>query len=48
MVVGSLFIDLSTAFDSIDLYLLLSKLEAYRVHDTELLWFNYYLGGRKQ
>ena len=48
MVVGSLFIDLSKAFDSIDHNLLLSKLESYGVHVTELLWFTDYLEGRKQ
>ena len=45
---GSLFIDLSKAFDSIDHPLLLSKLEAYGVQDIELQLFTDYLEGRRQ
>ena len=46
--VGSVMIDLSKAFDSVDHTILLTKLEAYRVGGMELSWFRDYLTGRKQ
>ncbi len=46
--VGAILIDLSKAFDSIDHAILLSKLSAYGLIDTELNWFKDYLTGRMQ
>ncbi len=46
--VGAILIDLSKAFDSIDHAILLSKLSAYGLLDTELNWFKDYLTGRMQ
>lgn len=45
---GVLFIDLQKVFDSIDHSILLSKLNDYGVHETELRWFCSYLSDREQ
>ena len=47
-IVGTILIDLSKAFDSIDHNLLVAKLEAYGVRDNEKEWFLYYLMDRQQ
>ena len=47
-IVGTVMIDLSKAFDSIDHSLLLAKLSAYGVCGAELMWFTNYLNGRRQ
>ena len=47
-IVGTVFIDLSKAFDTINHTLLLNKLCAYGVHGVELAWFTDYLKERKQ
>ena len=46
--VGTVLIDLSKAFDTINHTLLLNKLYAYGVHGVELAWFTDYLKERKQ
>ena len=46
--VGATFIDLRTAFDTVDHSLLCGKLERYGVRNDELHWFVSYLAGRKQ
>ena len=46
--VGSVMINLSKTFDSIDHSLLLVKLDAYGVRESELRWFADYLSNRKQ
>ena len=46
--VGALFIDLSKAFDTLGHAVLLSKLQAYGIMDSELNWFTSYLFDRKQ
>lgn len=45
---GVLFIDLQKAFDCIDHVVLLGKLQAYGVCETEYSWFRSYLSDRKQ
>ena len=47
-IVGSLFIDLTKAFDSIDHQLMLLKLQNIGVDGIELAWFRNYLRGRMQ
>ena len=47
-IVGTVMIDLSKAFDSIDHSLLLKKLDALGIRDKEHTWFENYLKGRRQ
>ena len=47
-IVGSLFIDLTKAFDSIDHQLMLLKLQNIGVDGIELPWFQNFLCGRMQ
>ena len=47
-IVGSLFIDVTKAFDSIDHQLMLLKLQNIGVDGIELAWFRNYLHGRMQ
>ena len=46
--VGTVFIDLKKAFDTVDHDLLCKKLEHYGVRQRELSWFQSYLSNRKQ
>ena len=45
--VGTVFIDLKKAFDTVDHDLLCKKLEHYGVQHRELSWFESYLSDRK-
>ena len=45
---GLVFVDYKKAFDLVDHYILLSKLEAYGVTSKELLPFEEYLKGRRK
>ena len=47
LIVGSVLIDLSKAFDSISHKLLLYKLSCYGFGQASLRWFQSYLEGRK-
>ena len=46
--VGTVFIDLSKAFNTIDHSMLLGKLRSYGINDLEHRWFTSYLDGRQQ
>ena len=46
--VGTVMIDLSKAFDSIDFNLLLNKLSSYGILNDEYRWFSNYLSDRMQ
>ena len=46
--VGSVYIDLSKAFDTISHSMLIEKLQTYGVKGEELVWFIDYLFGRSQ
>ena len=46
--IGSVFIDLRKAFDTVNHELLCKKLEHYGVVDRNLCWFQSYLSNRKQ
>ena len=47
-IVGSVFVDMSKAFDSINHCLLLQKLGLYGFRDESLEWFRNYLNGGRQ
>ena len=42
------FIDLCKAFDTVDHYILLTKLKEYEIKGNNLRWFKSYLKNRKQ
>ena len=42
------FIDLSKAFDSVDHYILITKLKQYGIQGDNIRWFESYLSSRKQ
>ena len=46
--VGTVFVDLKKAFDTVDHNILLQKLYHYGVQDLDLKWFESYLSNRKQ
>ena len=46
--VGSVYLDLSKAFDNVSHDLLTNKLSIYGVSERELAWFTDYLFGRTQ
>ena len=46
--VGTVFMDLKRALDTVDHDLLCKKLEHYGVQERELSWFQSYLANRKQ
>ena len=47
-IVGTVFLDLSKAFDLVDHRLLLQKLKAYQFSDGSLQWFKFYFELRSQ
>ena len=47
-IVGTLFIDLSTAFDLVNYDILLEKLKLYGMHESTVRWFSSYRKGRYQ
>ena len=48
LLTGVMFLDLKKAFDTVDIPLMLCRLEALGIKNTELLWFQNYLTDRKQ
>ena len=42
------FIDLSKAFDTVDHYILITKVKQYGIHGNNIRWFESYLRNRKQ
>ena len=46
--VGTVFVDLKKAFDTVDHNILLQKLDYYGVQELDLKWFESYLSNRKQ
>ena len=46
--VGTLFLDLRKAFDGVDHTILIEKLAAYKISNSSLQWFKYYLNERRQ
>ena len=42
------FIDLSKAFDTVDHYILITKLKQYGIQGNNIRWFESYLSNRKQ
>lgn len=46
--VGTVFVDLKKAFDTVDHNILLQKLNHYGVQELDLQWFESYLSNRKQ
>ncbi len=48
LVTGVVFIDLRTAFDTVDVNILLTKLPSIGIKGMEHKWFKSYLSGRSQ
>ena len=48
LLTGAVFLDLRKAFDTVDLTVILQKLDTYNVRGTELAWFRNYLHSRTQ
>ena len=46
LLTGAVFLDLRKAFDTVDLTVILQKLDTYNVRGTELAWFRNYLHSR--
>ena len=46
--VGTVFVDLKKAFDTVDHSILVQKLDHYWVKELDLQWFQSYLSSRKQ
>ena len=42
------FIDLSKAFDTVDYYILITKIKQYGIQENNIRWFESYLSNRKQ
>ena len=45
---AAVFLDLSKAFDTVDLSILVTKLNQYGTHNMESKWFTLFLFGRRQ
>ena len=45
---GVIFVDLKTAFDTVDHQILIQKLAHYGIRSSELIWFKSYLSNRSQ